>query len=272
MSAALVAALLAGAAVLCWGAAPASGARRLAAALPRRGGAAGSVAPARPAGRRAGADAAGSRARADAAPSVPRAAASWMRAAVAVSGGCLGFVLAGVTGAAAGLVAGAVLARRLPDAAGRQERERRARLRADLPWAADLLAACLAAGACAADAAEAVASAVGGPVGEALRRAVALQRLGGDPPSCWLGLGADPELDAIGRALARAAETGLPAAPVISAEAAVHRAERRADAQAALARVGVLATAPLGLCFLPAFLLIGIVPVVLGLGADVLAP
>jgi Flp pilus assembly protein TadB len=254
--------VLAAAAVLCWGEAPASGVRRLVTALPRRTGTAGSVAQARTAG---------SAVRSGVAGTVRQAAPSWPRAAVAAAGGSLGYVLAGAVGSVAGLVLGAVVARRLPDAAARRERERRDRLRADLPWAADLLAACLAAGAPAPAAAEAVAAAVGGPVGEALRRAVALQRLGGDPPSCWLGLGADPELAAVGRALARAAESGLPAAPVISAEAALCRAERRADAQAALARVGVLATAPLGLCFLPAFLLIGIVPVVLGLGADVLA-
>lgn len=43
---------------------------------------------------------------------------------------------------------------------------------------------------------------------------------------------------------------------------------RTAAARAAHVRVrraGVLATAPLGLCFLPAFVLIGVVPVVIGL-------
>jgi hypothetical protein len=33
----------------------------------------------------------------------------------------------------------------------------------------------------------------------------------------------------------------------------------------------VLATAPLGLCFLPAFLLVGVAPVVMGLAGTILA-
>lgn len=36
-------------------------------------------------------------------------------------------------------------------------------------------------------------------------------------------------------------------------------------------RVGVLAVAPLGLCFLPAFVLLGIVPVVVGLAGPLFA-
>jgi hypothetical protein len=45
---------------------------------------------------------------------------------------------------------------------------------------------------------------------------------------------------------------------------------RAAGAEAAR-RVGVLVVAPLGLAFLPAFVLLGIVPVVIGLAAPLLA-
>ena len=45
-------------------------------------------------------------------------------------------------------------------------------------------------------------------------------------------------------------------------------ARAHADAEDAARRVGVRAAVPLGLCLLPAFLLIGIVPVVAGLVAD----
>ena len=57
---------------------------------------------------------------------------------------------------------------------------------------------------------------------------------------------------------ARAEATRLRAALVDTAEA---RAQRTA----------VLITAPLGLCFLPAFLVLGIAPVVIGLAADALS-
>ena len=42
-------------------------------------------------------------------------------------------------------------------------------------------------------------------------------------------------------------------------------------AEQAARRVGVLAVAPLGLCFLPAFVLLGVVPVVIGLAGPLLA-
>jgi pilus assembly protein TadC len=48
------------------------------------------------------------------------------------------------------------------------------------------------------------------------------------------------------------------------------RAARRADAEAAAQRLGVLVVLPLGLCFLPAFLLTGVVPVVVAVLGDVL--
>jgi hypothetical protein len=53
----------------------------------------------------------------------------------------------------------------------------------------------------------------------------------------------------------------------------VARAQRlagRLAAEAALARLGVFSALPLGLCFLPAFICLGVVPVVLDLGATVL--
>ena len=43
-----------------------------------------------------------------------------------------------------------------------------------------------------------------------------------------------------------------------------------ATAEARAQRTAVLITAPLGLCFLPAFLVLGIAPVVIGLAADAL--
>ena len=49
------------------------------------------------------------------------------------------------------------------------------------------------------------------------------------------------------------------------------RAEYRSAAEQAARRVGVLAVAPLGLCFLPAFVLLGVVPVVVGLAGPLLA-
>jgi pilus assembly protein TadC len=48
------------------------------------------------------------------------------------------------------------------------------------------------------------------------------------------------------------------------------RAERGRTATARARRAAVMVTAPLGLCFLPAFLAMGVLPVVIGLADGVL--
>jgi pilus assembly protein TadC len=54
---------------------------------------------------------------------------------------------------------------------------------------------------------------------------------------------------------------------LVAAVGGRHRAEA---AEARAQRAGVLIAAPLGLCFLPAFLVLGVVPVVIGLAGEVL--
>ncbi|MEU8549751.1 type II secretion system F family protein [Streptomyces roseoverticillatus] len=136
-----------------------------------------------------------------------------------------------------------------------------------LPLAADLMAACLAAGAGPREAAEAVGLSLGGPVGERLARAAAEVRLGGDPATAWGRLGGLPGARGLARCLERAQATGVPAVEPMSRLAGRLRAERGRAAGIRARRAGVLATAPLGLCFLPAFLTVGVVPVVIGLAS-----
>ncbi|MFB9964969.1 hypothetical protein ACFFOP_20530 [Sinosporangium siamense] len=45
-----------------------------------------------------------------------------------------------------------------------------------------------------------------------------------------------------------------------------------ATSMAAARRVGVYAVAPLGLCFLPAFVVVGVVPTMVGLASGVMLP
>lgn len=89
---------------------------------------------------------------------------------------------------------------------------------------------------------------------------------GGGPGAAEPGsrLGADP-LAPAARALGRAAEGGAPVADAVARLAADARAQARAQGELAARRVGVLVVAPLGLCFLPAFVLLGVAPVVVGL-------
>ena len=171
-------------------------------------------------------------------------------------------------------LAGPRLLARLEPRAVREERERLAR---DLPLLLELLSACLAGGAPLSAAAEAVGAAVGGPAGARLTSVAGALAVGTPPAQAWQSLaGADPAqraadpLAPAARALARASDGGAPVAAAVSRLASEVRAERRGAAEQAARRVGVLAVAPLGLCFLPAFVLLGVVPVVVGLAGPLL--
>ncbi len=168
-------------------------------------------------------------------------------------------------------VAGPRLLSRLEPQAVREERTL---LLAELPLVLDLLASCLAGGAPLAEAAAAVARAVPGPAGQRLSAVSAALAVGSPPAEAWgalAGPSPDDPLAPAARALARAAAGGAPVASAVSRLAADARAEARSRGEQAARRVGVLAVAPLGLCFLPAFVLLGVVPVVVGLAGPLLA-
>ncbi|MGW0335612.1 type II secretion system F family protein [Streptomyces sp. NPDC003011] len=139
-----------------------------------------------------------------------------------------------------------------------------------LPLAADLLAACIAAGAGPVVAAQAVGEALGGPVGEALAHGAAEVRLGGEPGEAWRRLAATPGAGALARLLERADVSGLPAAAPAARLAADARADWARTATARARRAAVMVTAPVGLCFLPAFITVGVLPVVIGLAGGAL--
>jgi hypothetical protein len=139
-----------------------------------------------------------------------------------------------------------------------------------LPLCADLMAACLAAGAGPAEAAGAVGRCLGGALGEALIRVRAELRLGADPAECWDRFAKLPGAREMGRCLARSSTRGTAPVAEMVRLAADHRAAQSRAALARARRAAVLATAPLGVCFLPAFLLVGVAPVVIGLAGALL--
>ncbi|MET9256911.1 type II secretion system F family protein [Streptomyces sp. NPDC003717] len=202
---------------------------------------------------------------------MPASARGWS-AAMGVVG--LGWVLVGgVAGVVLGLFAAAGLwlwrARRpgAGSAAALVDAEESAR---QLPLAADLLAACIAAGAGPVVAAQAVGEALGGPLGEVLARGAAEVRLGGEPAAAWRGVAAVPGAVPLARLLERADVSGLPAADPVARLAAQARADWGRAMTARARSAAVLVTAPVGLCFLPAFIAVGVLPVVLGLAGGVL--
>ncbi|MEV6961384.1 type II secretion system F family protein [Streptomyces sp. NPDC051207] len=187
---------------------------------------------------------------------------------------CAGWLLiGGVAGVAVGsVVAGGLWRWRLrQEAAGTAATERDAAEAArQLPLAADLLAACIAAGAGPVIAAQAVGEALGGPVGDGLARGAAEVRLGGEPGDAWRRLAAVPGAGPLARLVERADVSGLPAAGPVARVAAEARADWARTATARARRAAVMVTAPVGLCFLPAFVTVGILPVVIGLADGVL--
>ncbi|MFD5946506.1 type II secretion system F family protein [Streptomyces collinus] len=187
---------------------------------------------------------------------------------------CAGWVLAGgLTGVAVGLVGAVGLWRwrlRQETAGANPGAPDLAEAARQLPLAADLLAACIAAGAGPVIAAQAVGEALRGPVGDALARGSAEVRLGGEPGSAWRTLGAVPGAGGLARLLERADVSGLPAAVPVARLAAEARADWGRAATARARRAGVMVSAPVGLCFLPAFIAVGVLPVVIGLAGGVL--
>ena len=141
-------------------------------------------------------------------------------------------------------------------------------LLADLPRAAELLATCLEAGASPAAALAAVADAVGGPLAGRLRAVVAFLRSGTDLAH-WPADLVDP-VDRLVRAIARASRTGAPMAESVRLLAADEAERARWDALERARRAGVQAVGPLAACFLPAFVLLGVVPMIVGVARAVL--
>lgn len=132
----------------------------------------------------------------------------------------------------------------------------------------ELVDAALASGASLPRALRAVGVAAGGPVGEALDAAGAALVLGASWHAAWAG--APDEVHDVRDALAQAWVTGAAPGPALRARAAAARRERRRRARTAGAALGVHLVLPLGLCFLPAFALLGLAPLVLGLGSGLL--
>jgi len=142
----------------------------------------------------------------------------------------------------------------------------------DLPLVADLLATCLHAGATPATALSLVCNAVTGPLCSELRPVSAALRLGVDPSVAWCTAArSGGPVAGLARAFIRASATGSPLAATVSAVADDARERARWDAEASARRAGVRAVGPLAVCFLPAFLLLGVVPIVASVAGQVLA-
>lgn len=188
----------------------------------------------------------------------------WRVGVLAVSVGLLTTTLVpGAQGVLGGVVATAAMW-----LAGRRFRRPRPateidRWRLAASW--DLLAACLRAGLPVSDAVRAIADHVPPGTAVTLHRVADLLALGADPAEAWRPALRRPHTAGLARGARRTTRSGAALAGVAAGLADAVREETYEAAEARAQRAAVLIAAPLGLCFLPAFLCLGIVPVVLGL-------
>ena len=146
-----------------------------------------------------------------------------------------------------------------------------AALAAELPAALSFLAVCLDAGQPMVAAVDSVAR-VSPPATRRLLQEVAAQlALGRAGPEAWDGLRGHPVWGRVAADVARSERSGTSLTGVLRMHADDGRQESRDAAVKSARTVGVRSVIPLMVCFLTAFFLIGVVPIVAGLLTSFLA-
>jgi pilus assembly protein TadC len=173
--------------------------------------------------------------------------------------------LPGVAAAAILGPAAAVLARRLA------HRPVRAGPEPALPLALDLAAAALRGGQTITSALVLTAAVLPEPLAGQWRRTAGLLALGAPGEQAWSALAEHEALAPVAVIARRSADSGVRLARALTQLAADTRAQLRAQELARAGRAGVLVLAPLGLCFLPAFVCLGIVPTIVGIARGAFA-
>lgn len=139
-----------------------------------------------------------------------------------------------------------------------------------LPLALELVATALRAGQPLPAALDLAAPVAGTTACADLGRVAALLRLGAAADEAWQGVAESSPLAPLAVAARRGALSGARLAQTFVDAAADERARHRAAALARVRRAGVFAIAPLGLCFLPAFVCLGVIPLIVGIAGGAL--
>lgn len=140
----------------------------------------------------------------------------------------------------------------------------------DLVVVLELIEVAAGAGAPVPRALEAVGDAIGGEDGRALREAGAALVLGASWQAAWGGADRSIRLAPISHALRGAWENGAAPGRALRAAGEAMRREGDRRIRTAAGQLGVQLVLPVGLCLLPAFVLIGLVPIFVSLGVDLL--
>lgn len=135
----------------------------------------------------------------------------------------------------------------------------------ELPETLDLLAVCLEAGAPMTNAIATVAEVSPSATAAILHGIDAQLQVGRDPQDAWGSLADHPDWGPPARDAARSARSGTSLVECLRVHADEARRRRREQETKQARSVGVKSVQPLALCFLPAFVLIGVVPLVASL-------
>jgi Flp pilus assembly protein TadB len=141
-------------------------------------------------------------------------------------------------------------------------RRRREQLISETPQALELMATGLAAGMPVRMAGRVVADAFDSAVGDELGRVLALAELGASDADAWRTLHDHPQLGPAALDLSRSVESGTMMVEALRRHAATAREARRTHSIIRARSVGVRSVLPLMTCFIPSFLLLGVVPTV----------
>lgn len=135
-----------------------------------------------------------------------------------------------------------------------------------------LFAACLRAGLSTSQAASAVATAASPGTAGKWESVAALLQVGVDPGRAWQAMNDTEGLSELADLSRISQRSGAAVAEGCERIAETLRSEASDASQAAAERAGVFIALPLAVCFLPGFIILGLAPVVIGLGTQILNP
>jgi Flp pilus assembly protein TadB len=128
--------------------------------------------------------------------------------------------------------------------------------------ALELLAAVVSTGAPLRSATATVGQVVAGPLGRRLRELQALTDIGLSDAEAWRTLREHPLWGEVARQIAHGADSGAGLGVILRRAAVRHRNRVSADLLVQARQVGVKSALPLMTCYLPAFLLVGVLPII----------
>lgn len=204
----------------------------------------------------------------DAAPATVRAA-SGMAVGLAIVLFCGDFL--GLLTPLAALVAGVGVFVGLGQLESRAAATRKRALALSLPDTLDLLASALESGAPLRLATGRVADVCDPASRQGLDQVLTRMSVGIDEPTAWRALASDAAWGDTARDIARSAESGTAIVEVLRIHADDARIRRSELLEQAAKKVGVRSVLPLMCCYLPAFILLGVVPILAGILSDFLA-